>query len=174
MELTCFNCQKTFKVPPIPIAAAKLKFALGFDEASFPCPKCQKLNEVTKAEFEAAVDGRAGASSPAGGAFAGKGGGAGAPKPGFGTVTGRGSGKPTFGPGPALAGNGREGVVIVRSLHVRKDHSTKSETMAGLKKGDKVKVLGTWTDGENTWANLGPDRWAAIIYEDKPMIEFPN
>jgi hypothetical protein len=171
MQLTCFNCHKTWKVPPVPIAAAKLKFALGFDTFSFPCPKCQKLNEVTKAEFEAALDGKAGESSPA---FSGKGGSSGNAKPGFGTVSGRGSGKPTIGPGPALSGNGREGVVIVRSLHVRKDHSTKSETMAGLRKGDKVKVLGTWTDGENTWANLGPDRWAAIIYENKAMIEFPN
>lgn len=162
MQLTCYNCQKTWKVLPLPIAAAKLKFALGFDDFAFTCPKCKKGNVVTKAEFEAAMAQEKGTGWTAN-------------RPGFGPVAGKGGpAKPVPGPGPALPGLQREGVVIARSLHVRKDHSTKSETMAGLRKGDKVTVLGTWSDGKNTWAKLGEERWAAIIYNDEPLIEFPG
>ena len=169
MYLTCFNCQKTWKVPPVPIAAAKLKFALGFDDVMFFCPKCQKGNVVTKAQFEAAMESQPAVAVPTGGVLGGKGGDA---RPGFGTIVGKGGpAKAVPGPGPAMPGSRREGVVITRSLHVRKDHSTKSETMEGLRKGDKVTVLATWSDGKNTWAQLGPERWAAIIYNDEPLIE---
>jgi uncharacterized protein YgiM (DUF1202 family) len=167
MQLTCYNCQKTWKVLPLPIAAAKLKFALGFDDFAFTCPKCKKGNVVTKEQFEAAMEHDIN-PVPAGGRAA-------PARPGFGPVIGKGGpAKPVPGPGPAMPGLRREGVVIARSLHVRKDHSTKSETMAGLRKGDKVTVIGTWSDGKNTWAKLGEERWAAIIYNDEPLIEFPG
>jgi hypothetical protein len=71
----------------------------------------------------------------------------------------------------AAAAAQREGTVMVASLHVRKDHSTTSETVSGLVKGNKVKVLGTWTDGKNTWVQIGPDQWAAVEYNGKKMIE---
>jgi hypothetical protein len=71
----------------------------------------------------------------------------------------------------AAAATGGEGTVLVASLHVRKDHSTTSETVAGLVKGNKVKILATWTDGKNTWAQIGPDQWAAIEHNGKKMIE---
>lgn len=166
MKITCYYDQNTWKVQPLPIAVAKLKFGLGGDTFSFVCPKCKNGNVVTKPEFEAAlaagdrghITGKTGSSAPG---FGGVGGRGGQPRPGTGTGS--------TGPGQV-----REGVVIVRSLHVRKDHSTKSETMAGLRRGDRVKVLGTWTDGRNTWAKLGPDRWAAITYNDEPLIEIKD
>ena len=74
---------------------------------------------------------------------------------------------------PMAAAAAREGTVLVASLHVRKDHSTTSETVAGLVKGNKVKVLATWTDGTNTWAQIGPDQWAAIEHNGKKMIDVP-
>ena len=166
MEITCYNCQKTWKVTPINIAAAKLRFALGFAETTFICPKCGKGNDISKAEFQPAMDKPEAAKAVGGGASSGR------PPGGI-----SGKGGPAVrvpGPGPAVPGQQRHGVVIVRSLHVRKDHSTKSETMAGLRKGDKVTVIGTWTDGKNTWAQLGPDRWAAIIYNEEPLIELSD
>jgi uncharacterized protein YgiM (DUF1202 family) len=91
---------------------------------------------------------------------------------------------PTVAPQPAssLTGAGpkpaapvkRTAVVTTYSLHVRKDHSTKSETMAGLSKGEKVEVLTTWTDGKNIWAQIGPDRWAAMIYNGDTLMEFTS
>jgi hypothetical protein len=46
--------------------------------------------------------------------------------------------------------------------------------MAGLTKGEKVTVISTWTDGDNTWAQLGPDRWAAIIFNGEALIELSD
>jgi len=64
------------------------------------------------------------------------------------------------------------GTVAVRSLRVRKDHSVDSSMVAGLSLGDKVTILSTWTDGKNTWANLGPDKWVAIKYDGEEMIKY--
>jgi hypothetical protein len=38
-------------------------------------------------------------------------------------------------------------------------------------KDQKVEVTATWTDGKDTWAQLGPDQWAAVIYDGKAMID---
>ena len=162
MELTCFNCNKTWEIPQAHVLGAKLKFALGFDDHGFTCPNCDTKNVITKEQFETAM--KAPEAAPAGGGV----------KPGGGVVGKSGPAKPVGRPGPALQGKQREGVVIVRSLHVRKDHSTRAETMAGLVRGDKVTVLNTWTDGENTWAQLGPDRWAAIVYKGEALIDLTD
>jgi hypothetical protein len=166
MEITCHNDQHTWKVSGVNIAAAKLRFALGFSETDFICPKCGKANDISEAEFKAEM--AEDAAAKAGGAKTA------APKPatprrvfaGRAAMTAR-----VPGMGPAIPNRERHGTVIVRSLHVRKDHSTKAETMAGLRKGDKVTIIATWTDGENTWGQLGPDQWSAIIYKGEPLIE---
>lgn len=167
MQITCFNDGFTWTLTPTNISAAKLRFALGFREVTFHCPQCHQGNVFTKAEFEAALN-KSKAGSPVGGA-------SGKPASPLGGVSGKGGpARPTSGPGPAIPGQQKTGVVIVRSLHVRKDHSTRAETMAGLVRGDKVTILNTWTDGKNTWAQLGPNRWAAIVYNDEPLIELSN
>lgn len=64
----------------------------------------------------------------------------------------------------------RRGVVTVRSLRIRAAHSTTSEVVGGLVKGDEVTILSTWTDGRDTWAQL--DRgWAAMVYRGETYIE---
>jgi membrane protein involved in colicin uptake len=65
----------------------------------------------------------------------------------------------------------KKGIVNVRSLHIRKDHSTTSAEVGGLSHGDEVTILETWSDGKNTWAKLGPDRWAAIVYNGETLIK---
>jgi hypothetical protein len=65
----------------------------------------------------------------------------------------------------------KKGVVQVRSLHVRKDHSATSESVGGLVNGAEVTILTTWSDGKNTWAKIGPDRWAAMIYNGETYIK---
>jgi uncharacterized protein YgiM (DUF1202 family) len=64
----------------------------------------------------------------------------------------------------------RKAVILARSLHVRKDHSAKTETVAGLVKGDEVVVLET--DGKNTWARIGNDKWAAMESDGQKLMEF--
>jgi hypothetical protein len=78
---------------------------------------------------------------------------------------------PATGPGPSLQGMQRQGIIIATSLDIHKDHSTSSESMGRLVPGDNVTILNTWTDGENTWAQLGPERWAAIIYNGEALID---
>lgn len=64
----------------------------------------------------------------------------------------------------------RKGVVIVRSLRIRADHTTASEVVAGLVDGDEVTILSTWSDGENTWAKLEKG-WAAMVYDGETYIK---
>ena len=71
----------------------------------------------------------------------------------------------------ATAAAPKKGVVAVRSLHIRKDHSTSSAEVGGLTKDDEVTILETWSDGKNTWAKLGPDKWAAIVYNGETLIK---
>lgn len=151
MQITCYNDQYTWTVSGINMAAARLRFALGFAEETFYCPKCGKGNKISKAAFQA------GTNAPQAGTAA--------KPPGFPS--------PLAGPGAPSAG-ARHGTVVVRSLHVRKDHSTKSETMAGLVKGNKVEIIATWSDGKNTWAQLGPERWSAIVYNGETLIQLDD
>jgi hypothetical protein len=151
MQITCFNDQYVWTVNGMAMAAAKLRFALGFADTTFICPKCHKGNVVSKANFQASANAPQGgvASKPPGPASV---------IPGFGSP---------------FSGQ-RHGTVIVRSLHVRKDHSTKAETMAGLVRGDRVDIIGTWSDGKNTWAQLGPERWSAVVYNGEALIKLDD
>lgn len=79
--------------------------------------------------------------------------------------------KATPAPSPTPAVQLKKGVVAVKSLRIRKDHDTKSDMVGGLVLGDEVTVLGTWTDGKNTWAKLGPDQWAAMVYDGETYIK---
>jgi hypothetical protein len=71
----------------------------------------------------------------------------------------------------AAAAAPKKGVVTARSLHIRKDHDTKSAEVGGLVKGNEVTWTETWTDGKNTWVKLGPDQWAAMIYNGETYIQ---
>lgn len=65
----------------------------------------------------------------------------------------------------------KKGVVVVHSLRVRKEHDATSDMVAGLVTGDEVTIHETWTDGKNTWAKIGPDQWAAMVYEGETYIK---
>lgn len=187
MEIVCKTCKKPFNANPIEVASASVNFSLGRKHI-FYCDHCKAENPLTKEEFEAIKEGKPveqaswkpvatpPQAKPAAKPVAE------APKP-----------KPAVKPAPvtpkprpvtvspeeskhdlkpaAPPQQPKDGTVIVDSLRVRKDHSTSAEVVAGLAYGNKVKVLGTWTDGKNTWAQIGPDQWAAIEHNGKKMIE---
>jgi hypothetical protein len=46
--------------------------------------------------------------------------------------------------------------------------------VAGLVKGDKVEIMATWTDGKDTWAQLGPDKWSAVVFNGEALIELDS
>lgn len=168
MQVTCFNDQHTWKVGAIELAAAKLRFALGFPEETFYCPKCRKGNKVSKADFQAAMAAPTQAPKP-------KPAGPAAPKPAAhapstGLVAGSVAHLTGSGPGPALS-KPRHGTVLARSLRVRSGHGKEHPVVAGLVKGQKVDVMATWTDGKDTWAQLAPDQWSAVVYDGQAMID---
>jgi len=186
MDIVCKNCKKTFSANPIEMASASVNYNLGRTH-TFKCDHCKADNTLTKVEFEAIRSGK-----PAAPAMAAKPAAAApmpvarpaapaakpvaaAPKPMAAPMPAREMAKDDApkpaAPMPASAAAPREGTVLVGSLHIRKDHSTTSETVAGLVKGNKVKILGTWTDGTNTWAQIGPDQWAAIEHNGQKMID---
>ena len=157
------------------VAAAKLRFALGFPEETFFCPKCHKGNKVSKADFQVAMSAppkpaaaAAPAPKPAGPAAPV----AAAPMhaPAQGLIAGILAQIPGAGAGPSIA-TPKQGTVMVRSLRVRKGHSKADPVVAGLVKGQKVTVQATFTDGKDTWAQLGPDQWAAVVYNGEAMID---
>jgi hypothetical protein len=175
MELVCKTCKRPFNAHSGEIASAAIDYTFG-RKHTFICDNCKAENILTKAEYEAVKDAKpakpvAVAPKPVAKPVAS------APKPIAPVakpvarpIPQAPAPKPVT-PIPAPAPKSSEGVVLVASLHVRKGHSTTSETMAGLVKGEKVKIISTWTDGKNTWAQLGPDRWAAIEHNGKTMIE---
>ena len=63
----------------------------------------------------------------------------------------------------------KKGVVTIKSLRIRADHTTKSEVVAGLVDGNEVSILSTWSDGKNTWAKLDKG-WAAMVYDGETYI----
>ena len=179
MELTCKNCKKPFNLNPIEVSSASVNYSLQRDH-TFKCDHCKTGNTLTKAQFEDLKKGKQPfvtaapvakpVATPA------------APKPAAKPVVNPAAPRPVASPvhvremakdepkvAPAPAP--KEGVVVVNSLRVRKDHNTSAEIVAGLSHGDKVKVIGTWTDGKNTWAQIGPDQWAAIENNGQKMIE---
>ena len=71
----------------------------------------------------------------------------------------------------AAAAKVRKGTVNVKSLRIRKDHTTESLMVGGLVFGETVTILETQTDGKDTWAKIGPDQWAAMIYNKEVYIK---
>jgi len=65
----------------------------------------------------------------------------------------------------------RKGVVTVRSLRIRADHSTASEVIGGLVEGEEVTILSTWSDGGEIWAKLDKG-WTAMEYDGGTYIKY--
>jgi len=65
----------------------------------------------------------------------------------------------------------KKGVVQVRSLYIRKDHTRNSEAVGGLVRGNVVTILDTWTDGKDVWVKIGPDQWSAMVYQGETYIK---
>lgn len=179
MELICLTCKKPFNVPTGEVASATIDYTFGKKTHIFTCTNCGKGNELTKDAFNAAKEAEKApkpAAKPVAKPIARP-----VAKPVAKPVAAKPAAKPVAKPSPIIAERKelrpapivkRTAVVLTRSLHVRKDHSTKAETMAGLRKGDKVEVLSTWTDGKNTWVQIGADRWAAMEYGGDKLMEY--
>lgn len=170
MEITCVNCKQAWQPSAAQVLAAKIKFGLGFVEHTFTCPNCHTRNLIPETEFEKSDH----------------------PKP-LVPVTGdqtqldiqpehdppraendrsRAPLNPVPGPDP----NGRQvhAVVLERGLPLLREPNPMAEIMDKLRQGQRISILNTWTDGEDTWVQLGPERWTTIERDGELVIELLN
>lgn len=68
--------------------------------------------------------------------------------------------------------NAKKGVVKAHKLYIRADHDDDAKAVGGLDGGNEVTIYETWSDGKNTWANIGDGQWSAMEYGGKTFIEF--
>jgi hypothetical protein len=166
MEITCVNCKHTWQAASGQILAARIKFGLGFVDHVMICPNCHTKNVIPATEFEASDH----------------------PSP-LVPITGPDDHSDTLTHHPARADNDRDSaptnpvpgpdrngkqvhaVVLARGVNLLRDHHWKAETMDSLSKGQKVTILDSWSNGEETWVQLGPERWALTEQDGRPLFE---
>ena len=66
----------------------------------------------------------------------------------------------------------KKGVVTIRSLRIRKDHSTEAGVVGGLVEGNEVTIFEEWTDGKNIWVRIGPDQWSGMVHDGNTYIKY--
>jgi hypothetical protein len=166
LEIICYNCKTLFEVPQGSMRSARLKYVLGYKEYLFTCPTCAAKNSLTADEFHSddipqtvvPVTGTQPVPEPV--------------EEGLSSRTSesatRAPTNPVGIPNPEMR---RRAVVQARGVEARRDHSTWSEIMGAFSKGEKITILSTWSDGENTWVQLGPERWINIEQDGETVIE---
>ena len=167
MEITCVNCKQTWQVPAGQILVARIRFGLGFIDHTFKCPYCHTKNIIPATEFGSSdhpsplvpVTGDQTQLDIETKHYPPRAGNDGAPAPT----------NPVRGPEPT----GRQvyAIVLKRGLPLLREPNPMAEIMAKLSKGEEIIILGTWTDGEDTWVQVGPERWATIEQDGEVAIE---
>lgn len=169
MEITCFNCRQTWNVTAAHIAAAKLGFGIGAEDHAFVCPNCDAKNVVTENDFRASI--HPGQQIPVTGSAPQGDPDAGDPSRAD-TERSPAPANPVLGPQPGSVP--RHGIVLVRGLQARREHSIWGEVMGGVRKDEEVTILDMWTDGETTWAQLGPERWVPVQQDGETLIQLTD
>lgn len=146
---------------------ARLRYALGYKELKFTCPNCGAKNALTADEFRSndipqTVVPVTGAPSREGQADKEQ-------SIGMKQLAGRAPTNPVEDPGDEM--QHRDAIVQVRGVEARMDHSNWSEIVGTFSKGEKLTIIDTWTDGENTWVKLGPERWINIEQDGEPVLD---
>ena len=168
MEITCYKCKNTYEVPAGAMLIARLRNALGYNEYKFTCPNCGAKNALTAEEFRSndipqTVVPVTGTPPKTGQADKEQ------PSIGNKQLVGRAPTNPVEDPGDEM--QQREAIVRVRGVEARRDHSSWSEIMGSFNKGEKITIVDTWSDGENTWVKLGPERWINIEQDGEPVLD---
>jgi predicted RNA-binding Zn-ribbon protein involved in translation (DUF1610 family) len=158
LEITCYNCKTTYDVTKRIILSARLKYVLGHKEFSFACPNCGAKSILSSEAFRSndipqAVIPVTGAQSVPGPAY----------------LVGHAPTNPVEGPG--LEMKQQEAIVRGRGAEARIDHSIWSEVVGAFSKGEKLSIVDTWSDGENTWVQLGPERWINLEQDGEPVLD---
>lgn len=166
MDITCYKCKNTWEVPTGTILSARLKHALGYKEYAFTCPNCGAKNEFTPDEFHSrdlpqnVVPVTGGTSEPGSNDHA--------------HLERKNTAR--YAPtnpveSPGLKSGQQQAVIRARGVEARRDHSNWAEVMGAFGQGERITIVDTWTDGENTWVQLGPERWINIEQDGEPVLD---
>lgn len=167
MQITCFNCKNTWEVPTGTLRAARLMYALGQKEYKFTCQSCGEKSGLTAEEFHSydqpqnVVPVTATQATP--GPLEKE------PPSRTEVSANRAPTNPVEAPLPGRSS--RQAIVRARGVEARRDHSNWAEVMGSFHQGEKITIVDTWTDGENHWIQLGPERWINVEQEGEPVIE---
>jgi hypothetical protein len=74
-------------------------------------------------------------------------------------------------PSPEPSSKELHAIVLASGLPLRREHHRKAEIMGTLQEDEHVIILDTWSNGDDTWIQLGPERWAPIEQDGKALIE---
>lgn len=166
MDITCYQCKNIWEVPPATIRSTRLKHALGQKDYTFICPSCGAMNVLSPEEFSSfdrpqvvvPVTGRTSKPDVSGDEhFDHKNTARVAPT------------NPIEAPG--LESGQRQAVIRVRGVEARRDHNDWAEVMGAFNQGERITIVDTWTDGESTWVQLGPERWVNLEQNGEPVLD---
>jgi hypothetical protein len=145
---------------------ARLKYALGQKIARFTCPNCGANNQITEDEFHS-YEGPQNVV-PVTATLMRPGHGKDSPTE-IGETREQAPTNPVEAPKPAKYD--RRAVVRVRGVDARRDHNDWAEIMGAFSKGEKLTPVDTWTDGESTWVQVGPERWVNVEQGGEPVLD---
>lgn len=167
MDIICYKCKNTYEVPAKTLLNARLRHAFGYKEYTFTCPNCGAENSLTADEFQSYDKPQN--VVPVTGSQAWPGQEAGEQSIGTRELVGRAPTNPVEEPGQAIMQ--RQAIVRVRGVEARRDHSNWSEVMGAFSKGERITIVDMWSDGENTWVKLGPERWVNLEQDGESVLE---
>ena len=163
MEITCFSCHQTWQLTSGQYLLARLKFALGAHEHEFVCPHCQAKNLISKDTFRTSDPYRPVAAEND-------------PEKPIHQHPPRAANDPAPPPtnpitAPEPAAKALHAIVLERGLPLRREHHRDAEIMGALNKDEHVIILDTWSNGDELWIQLGPERWCPIEQNGEALIQ---
>lgn len=163
MEIMCFHCHQSWRLTFGQFWGARLKFALGAHEQGLVCPNCQAKNLISERTFRTSDPYRPVVSEKDPGKTIHQ-----HPR----RAANDGSPAPTN-PIRAPEPTSRElhAIVLERGLPLRREHHRDAEIMGTLGKDEHVLILDTWINSNDTWIQLGPERWAVVEQNGEAVIQ---
>lgn len=163
MEITCLNCHQTWQLTSGQFLGARLKFALGAHEQEFACPNCQAKNLISEHTFRTSDPYRPVRAEND------------TEKP-IHQHPPRAANDPSPAPtNPILApeptSKELHAIVLERGLPLRREHHRDAEIMGTLRKDEHVIILDTWSNNNEIWIQLGPERWALVEQNGEALIQ---
>jgi hypothetical protein len=167
VHITCFNCKQNWDIPAGTLILVQLRFGLGADEFKITCPNCGAENVLSKDKYKAADSqipvpaNRTDGEMPT------------LPHPR------RADNDPASAPTnpvsvPEATPDQIHAIVLDKGLRLLRDHNPTSVEMGRIHKGEHVIILNTWTNGDEVWVQLGPERWALVEENGEPLIRLLN